>query len=129
MMSLDPTSTMFARRCATQCCTEPAKPTAVHLAPIDTAGGVGITGLHVANAAARAGARLLFVSQAAGRPELYRQAETLVSTGWAPAVIRIATGRPPTRLDGVPDSGHAAAEQGSFITSAISTTVRFWFWR
>lgn len=66
----------------------------IHLAPVDTSapGGVGITGLaHVANAAARAGARLLFVSQAAGRPELYRQAETLVSTGWAPSlVIRIA---------------------------------------
>ncbi|MCW1190596.1 NAD(P)H-binding protein, partial [Mycobacterium tuberculosis] len=49
----------------------------IHLAPVDTSapGGVGITGLaHVANAAARAGARLLFVSQAAGRPELYRQA-------------------------------------------------------
>lgn len=44
----------------------------IHLAPVDTSapGGVGITGLaHVANAAARAGARLLFVSQAAGRPE------------------------------------------------------------
>ncbi|OSC39775.1 NAD(P)H-binding protein [Mycobacterium decipiens] len=66
----------------------------IHLAPVDTSapGGAGITGAaHVANAAARAGARLLFVSQAAGRPELYRQAETLVLTGWAPSlVIRIA---------------------------------------
>ena len=43
------------------------------------------------HAAARAGARLLFVSQAAGQPELYQPAETLVSTSWAPSlVIRIA---------------------------------------
>ncbi len=66
----------------------------IHLAPIDAGapGGAGINGLaHVTNAAARAGARLLFVSQAAGPPELYQQAETLVSTGWAPSlVIRIA---------------------------------------
>lgn len=66
----------------------------IHLAPVDTGapGGAGLTGVaHVANAAARAGARLLFVSQAAGRAELYRPAETLVSTGWAPSlVIRVA---------------------------------------
>ncbi len=66
----------------------------IHLAPVDTSapGGAGITGVaHVANATARAGARLLFVSQAAGRADLYRPAETLVSTGWAPSlVIRIA---------------------------------------
>lgn len=62
----------------------------IHLAPVDTSapGGAGITGVaHVANAAARAGARLLFVTQAAGRPELYRPAETLVTTGWAPSLI------------------------------------------
>lgn len=66
----------------------------IHLAPVDPSapGGTGITGVaHVAHAAARAGARLLFVSQAAGRPDLYGPAETLVSTGWAPSlVIRIA---------------------------------------
>ncbi|WP_156297364.1 hypothetical protein [Mycobacterium paragordonae] len=66
----------------------------IHLAPVDSGapGGAGITGVaHVANAAARAGARLLFVSQAAGRAELYRPAETLVSTGWAPSlVVRVA---------------------------------------
>lgn len=66
----------------------------IHLAPVEKGapGAAGITGLaHVSNAAARAGARLLFVSQAAGSPELYQQAETLVSTGWAPSsVIRIA---------------------------------------
>ncbi|BBX73429.1 NAD(P)H-binding protein [Mycobacterium shinjukuense] len=66
----------------------------IHLAPVDTGapGGAGINGVaHVTNAAARAGARLLFVSQAAGSPELYGQAETLVSSGWAPSlVIRIA---------------------------------------
>jgi len=45
----------------------------------------------VTQAAARAGARLLFVSQAAGRPDLYRPAETLVSTSLGPSlVIRIA---------------------------------------
>lgn len=66
----------------------------IHLAPVDTSapGGADIDGVaHVTDAAARAGARLLFVSQAAGRPELYRPAEELVSTGWAPSlVVRIA---------------------------------------
>jgi nucleoside-diphosphate-sugar epimerase len=66
----------------------------IHLAPVDTGapGGADIDGLaHVAHAAARAGARLLYVSQAAGRAELYRPAEELVSGGWAPnLVIRIA---------------------------------------
>lgn len=66
----------------------------INLAPIDPAapGSIGIKGLaHVANVAARAGARLLFVSQAAGQPDLYQQAATLVSTNWAPSlVIRIA---------------------------------------
>ena len=66
----------------------------IHLAPVDTSapGGTGLTGVaHVTHAAARAGARLLLVSQAAGSDELYRPAETLVSTGWAPSlVVRIA---------------------------------------
>jgi nucleoside-diphosphate-sugar epimerase len=66
----------------------------IHLAPIDTSapGSADIDGVaHVTHAAARAGARLVFVSQAAGRPELYRPAEGLVSTSWAPSlVIRIA---------------------------------------
>jgi nucleoside-diphosphate-sugar epimerase len=66
----------------------------LHLAPIETAapGSAGINGLvRVAHAAARAGARLIFVSVSAGRPTLYRQAETLVSSGWAPSlVVRIA---------------------------------------
>src|SRR5262249_29527539 len=48
-------------------------------------------GEEVTQAAAGAGARLLFVSQAAGRPDLYRPAEALVSTSWAPSlIIRIA---------------------------------------
>ncbi len=66
----------------------------VHLAPIESAapGSAGINGLvHVAHAAASAGARLIYVSAAAGQPGLYRQAEALVSTGWAPSlVVRIA---------------------------------------
>ena len=66
----------------------------VHLAPIETAvpGSAGIKGLvRVAHAAARAGARLIFVSVSAGQPTLYRQAETLVSSSWAPSlVVRIA---------------------------------------
>ena len=66
----------------------------LHLAPIETAvpGSAGINGLvRVAHAAARAGARLIFVSVSAGQPTLYRQAETLVSSGWAPSlVVRIA---------------------------------------
>jgi nucleoside-diphosphate-sugar epimerase len=66
----------------------------LHLAPIETAvpGSAGINGLvRVAHAAARAGARLIFVSVSAGQPTLYRQAETLVSRSWAPSlVVRIA---------------------------------------
>lgn len=66
----------------------------VHLAPIESAapGSAGINGLvHVAHAAARAGARLIYLSAAAGQPRLYQQAETLVATGWAPSlVVRIA---------------------------------------
>src|ERR1700728_2669061 len=66
----------------------------VPLAQMETAapGSAGINGLvRVAHAAARAGARLIFVSVSAGRPTLYRQAETLVSSGWAPSlVVRIA---------------------------------------
>lgn len=66
----------------------------IHLAPIDTTapGSADIEGLaHVSDAATRAGARLLFVSHAAGRPEMYRPAEALVSGSWAPSlVVRIA---------------------------------------
>jgi nucleoside-diphosphate-sugar epimerase len=62
----------------------------LHLAPIEATapGSAGIDGLvRVAHAAARAGARLIFVSQSAGQPELYLQAESLVSSGWAPSLI------------------------------------------
>ena len=62
----------------------------LHLAPIEAAapGSAGINGLvHVAHAAARAGSRLIFLSQSAGEPTLYRQAETLVASGWAPSVV------------------------------------------
>jgi nucleoside-diphosphate-sugar epimerase len=66
----------------------------VHLAPIEAGapGSAGINGLvQVAHAAARAGARLIYTSQAAGEPKLYRQAEGLVSSGWAPSlIVRIA---------------------------------------
>jgi nucleoside-diphosphate-sugar epimerase len=66
----------------------------LHLTPIETAvpGSAGINGLvRVAHSAARAGARLIYVSVSAGQPTLYRQAETLVSSGWAPSlVVRIA---------------------------------------
>lgn len=66
----------------------------VHLAPIDPSApaNAGISGVvHVTHAAARAGARLIFLSQAAGDAKLYRQAEKLVSTGWAPSlIVRIA---------------------------------------
>lgn len=66
----------------------------IHLAPIDTTapGSADVDLLaHVTDVAARAGDRLLFVSQAAGRPELYRPAEELVSTSWGPSlVVRIA---------------------------------------
>ena len=66
----------------------------LHLAPIEATapGSAGINGLvQVAHAAARAGARLIYVSQSAGQPKLYRQAEGLVSSGWAPSlIVRIA---------------------------------------
>ena len=66
----------------------------IHLAPVDTTapGNAGIDGVaRVTHAAGRAGARLMFVSQAAGLPDLYQQAEVLVSTSWGPSlVIRIA---------------------------------------
>ena len=66
----------------------------IHLAPVDPTapGSADIDGVaHVTRATARAGARLLFVSQAAGRSDLYQPAEELVSTSWAPSlVIRIA---------------------------------------
>ena len=66
----------------------------IHLAPVDATapGSAGINGVvQVTHAAARAGARLLYVSQAAGRPDVYQPAEALVSTSWGPSlVIRIA---------------------------------------
>jgi uncharacterized protein YbjT (DUF2867 family) len=64
------------------------------LAPIEAGapGSAGINGLvHVTHAAARAGSRLIYLSQSAGHPRLYRQAEALVTSGWAPSlVVRIA---------------------------------------
>lgn len=66
----------------------------IHLAPVDPTapGSADMDGLaRVTDAAARAGSRLLFVSQAAGRADLYRPAEDLVASSWGPtAVIRIA---------------------------------------
>ncbi|OBF11391.1 hypothetical protein A5727_20980 [Mycobacterium sp. ACS4331] len=66
----------------------------LHLAPIEPGvpHSAGITGVvQVSHVAARAGARLLFVSQAAGDPALYRQAEDLIASSWAPSlIIRIA---------------------------------------
>jgi nucleoside-diphosphate-sugar epimerase len=66
----------------------------LHLAPVEVAvpGTAGINGLvHVAHTAARAGSRLIYLSQSAGQPKLYRQAEALVTSGWAPSlVVRIA---------------------------------------
>jgi hypothetical protein len=66
----------------------------LHLAPVDATapGSAGINGVvQVTHAAARAGARLLYVSQAAGRADVYQPAEALVSTSWGPSlVIRIA---------------------------------------
>ena len=66
----------------------------IHLAPIEATapGSAGLGGLvRVTHAAARAGARLIYVSQSAGQPKLYQQAEALVSTGWAPSlIVRIA---------------------------------------
>ncbi|OCB36897.1 hypothetical protein A5676_19330 [Mycobacterium malmoense] len=62
----------------------------IHLAAIDTTapGSADIDGLaHVTDVAARAGARLLFVSPAAGPPALYRPAEDLVATSWGPTLV------------------------------------------
>ncbi|MCV7413278.1 hypothetical protein AWC05_28795 [Mycobacterium florentinum] len=66
----------------------------IHLAPVETGapGSAGINGVaHVTHAAGRAGARLLFVSQAAGSPQVYEPAEDLVSSSLGPIlIIRIA---------------------------------------
>jgi nucleoside-diphosphate-sugar epimerase len=66
----------------------------IHLAPVETTapGSAGINGVaYVTHAAARAGARLLFVSHAAGSPEVYEPAEDLVSTSLGPSlIVRIA---------------------------------------
>lgn len=68
----------------------------IHLAPVADTSAL----LRVADAAARAGARLLFVSHA-GDPERYGRAEDLVSSSWGPTlVIRCAAllGRRPDPL-------------------------------
>src|SRR6478735_5674478 len=66
----------------------------VHLAPVEPGvpESAGLTGVvHIANAAARSGTRLLVPIHAAGDPELYRQAEELVTSSWGPTlVIRLA---------------------------------------
>jgi len=66
----------------------------LHLAPVEpeVPGNAGIDGLvRVAHASARSGARLIYVSAAAGEKTLYGSAETLVTSGWAPSlVVRIA---------------------------------------
>jgi nucleoside-diphosphate-sugar epimerase len=66
----------------------------LHLAPIEPGvpASAGLDGLaRVADAAARAGTRLIFLSAAGGDPMLYAQAEALVTSGWAPSlVVRIA---------------------------------------
>ncbi|EUA38941.1 NADH(P)-binding family protein [Mycobacterium avium subsp. avium 2285 (R)] len=65
----------------------------IHLAPIDPPRRQRRHGRAGARHRRRrpAGSRLLFVSQAAGRPELYRPAEDLVASSWGPSVVvRIA---------------------------------------
>ncbi|MBW0013026.1 NAD-dependent epimerase/dehydratase family protein [Mycobacterium sp.] len=66
----------------------------IHLAAVDATapGGTDVDGVaYVTQAAARAGARLLFVSQAAGEPDDYGPAEELVATSFGPSlVVRIA---------------------------------------
>ena len=66
----------------------------IHLAPVEPGvpESAGLTGVvHIANAAARSGTRLLVPIHAAGDPELYGQAEELVTSSWGPTlVIRLA---------------------------------------
>ncbi|MCV7425762.1 NAD(P)H-binding protein [Mycobacterium montefiorense] len=66
----------------------------IHLTPVDPSapGSADITGVaHVTHTAGRAGARLLFVSQAAGAREIYQPAEDLVSSSLGPSlIVRIA---------------------------------------
>ena len=66
----------------------------VHLAPVEPGvpESAGLTGVVlIANAAARSGTRLLVPVHAAGDPELYGQAEDLVTSSWGPTlVIRVA---------------------------------------
>ncbi|EUA42556.1 NAD dependent epimerase/dehydratase family protein [Mycobacterium xenopi 4042] len=97
--------------------------TLVHLAPVDTSApaGTGIQGVvHVTDAAARAGARLLFVSRPA--------ATRAVPSGGNAGVQRMdaqpdhpdrpARG-PPAGLDGVPHGGHVAARQAVVAAGAL----------
>jgi nucleoside-diphosphate-sugar epimerase len=94
----------------------------LHLAPVDAGvpGSAGIPGLvRVTHAAARAGARLIFPSHAAGEPELYGEAEELVSTGWAPSlIVRMAptVGR---QLDWM-----VCRTVATFLTTTVSRPVR-----
>ena len=66
----------------------------IHLAPVEpgVAEAAGVTGLlHLANAAARSGTRLIVPIHAGGDPELYRQTEELVTSSWGPTlVLRLA---------------------------------------
>jgi nucleoside-diphosphate-sugar epimerase len=69
--------------------TDPAD-AVIHLAPVEPnlPESTGVTGLlHIANAAARSGTRLLFVTHAGGDPDLYGQADDLVSSSWGPTVV------------------------------------------
>src|ERR1700722_11667324 len=62
----------------------------LHLAPVETAvpGSAGINGLvRVAHAATRTGARLILLPASAGQPTLLRQAESLISSSWAPSLV------------------------------------------
>ncbi len=66
----------------------------LHLAPIEAGvpGSAGIDGLVRGDARVRAsGARVIYVSAVAGESTLREQAETLVTSGWAPSlVVRVA---------------------------------------
>jgi nucleoside-diphosphate-sugar epimerase len=62
----------------------------VHLGPLepDAPRSAGLKGLvTVSDAAAHGGARLMFVSHAAGDPDLYREAEELVASSWGPSLV------------------------------------------
>ena len=114
-----PTSTLSARRSATRCCSSwPTPPMWCSTSPRSrpaVPGSAGINGLvRVAHAAARAGARLIYVS-VVGRPADAVPAGRdagVQRLGAEPGRADSTAGGPPARLDDLPHCRQPAAQQG-----------------